>query len=75
MYDGYNVSGSPFQTLHGRQNIDDNNMRYLVTMETVDYFRIQTKSTGRYVRLDEDQHVTSKLNIIDDRSLFKFVEA
>lgn len=75
MYDGYNVQGAPYTSLYGRGNIDDDNMRYIVTMATEDTFRIQTKASGRYVRLDEDKHVTSKLNIIDNRSLFIFVES
>jgi hypothetical protein len=75
MYDGYNVQGAPYTSLHGRDIVDDDNMRYIVTMVTEDTCRIQTKASGRYVRLDEDKYVTSKLNIIDNRSLFILVES
>lgn len=75
MYDGYNALGSSYQSLYGMDDSDDRHMRYFVTMLPEGYCRIQTMATGRYVRLDEDQHVTSMLNKIDDRSLFKLVEA
>ncbi|XP_053398430.1 uncharacterized protein LOC128556775 [Mercenaria mercenaria] len=74
MYDGYGVAGSHAPVLNGNDNTDDDHMRYLVSRDGQDYYRIQTKATGRYVRLDSDQYVTSKHNLIDDRSLFKLVE-
>ena len=75
MYDGFGVVGAFYDTLNGKDNADDNHMRYIVTMVTNVYCTIKTKATGRYVRLDEDQYVTSKQNKLDDRSLFELVEA
>jgi hypothetical protein len=73
MYDGYNVSGARGIYLNGDDQTDDDHMRYYVTMETQDFYRIQTKATNRYVRLDSDNYVSSRENIADDRSLFKLV--
>ena len=74
MYDGYEVPGAQGIYLNGDDQTDDDHMRYIVTMETQDYYRIQTKATNRYVRLDEDKYVSSRYNIADDRSLFMLVE-
>ncbi|XP_060555586.1 uncharacterized protein LOC132716346 [Ruditapes philippinarum] len=49
-------------------------MRYYITMETPKSYRIKTKATNRYVRLDAIGYVSSRLNRADARSLFKFEE-
>ncbi|XP_060552359.1 uncharacterized protein LOC132713701 [Ruditapes philippinarum] len=76
MYDGSNSADVSLQPLSGVSNIDDDHGRFVITRETLDYYRIQTKSTGRFVRVDEgiEQYVTTLSNIQDDRSLFKFIE-
>jgi hypothetical protein len=74
MYDGYGVHGARGVYLNGDDQTDDDHMRYSVTMETNGYYRIKTKATNRYVRLDHDKYVSSRFNIADDRSLFKLVE-
>jgi uncharacterized protein with PIN domain len=76
MYDGSNSADVSLQPLSGVDSLDDDHGRFVITRETQDYYRIQTKSTGRYVRADEgpEQYVTTLLNIKDDRSLFKFIE-
>ncbi|XP_060552360.1 uncharacterized protein LOC132713702 [Ruditapes philippinarum] len=74
MYDGFNVPGAKGIYLNGDDQIDDDHMRYFVTMETPEYYRIKTKATNRYVRLDTDKYVSSINNVADDRSLFKLVE-
>lgn len=75
MYDGYGVTNSTTEDLFGSEdNPDDDHMRFIFTKETEDHYRIQTKATGRYVRLDEDKYVSSQSNTTDDRSLFEFVD-
>ncbi|XP_053408347.1 uncharacterized protein LOC128559797 [Mercenaria mercenaria] len=73
MYDGYGVPNAHGQVLNGNDQTEDYHMRYIVSRDGSNY-RIQTKATNRYVRLDPDQYVSSKHNIIDDRSLFELME-
>jgi hypothetical protein len=73
MYDGYGVPGARGVYLNGDDRTDDDHMRYYVTMETQGFYRIKTKATNRYVRLDKDKYVSSRYNLRDDRSLFKLV--
>jgi hypothetical protein len=74
IYDGYNVSGARGVYLNGNDQTDDDHMRYYITMETPKSYRIKTKATNRYVRLDAIGYVSSRLNRADARSLFKFEE-
>ncbi|XP_053398429.1 uncharacterized protein LOC128556774 [Mercenaria mercenaria] len=74
IYDGYGVVDAHAPVLNGNDNTDDAHMRYVVSSDGKGCYRIQTKATGRYVRLDADQYVSSKLNLIDDRSLFELVD-
>ncbi|XP_060587781.1 uncharacterized protein LOC132743264 isoform X1 [Ruditapes philippinarum] len=73
MYDGYGVPGARGVYLNGDDRTDDDHMRYYITMETQGFYRIKTKATNRYVRLDKDKYVSSRYNLRDDRSLFKLV--
>ena len=74
LYDGYGVFGAQ-DCLNGNDQTDDDHMRFVITREAQGYYRIQTKATNRYIRLDEDQYVSSRINAADDLSLFQFVEA
>jgi hypothetical protein len=74
IYDGYDVPGARGIYLNGDDQTDDDHMRYFVTMEIPGYYRIKTKATNRYVRLDPDNYVSSIYNMADNRSLFKLVE-
>ncbi|XP_060574396.1 uncharacterized protein LOC132732069 [Ruditapes philippinarum] len=71
LFDGFGVSGAHSRCLNGKQNPDDNRMRFRVTMETQNLCRIRTKATGRFLRMDEDLHVSSIKNISDCNSLFR----
>jgi hypothetical protein len=55
MHDGYGVPGARGVYLNGDDQTDDDHMRYYVTMETQGYYRIKTKATNRYVRLDSEK--------------------
>lgn len=67
IFDGFDVQGARSVYLNGMDTTDDNHMRY---KETDDKYRIRTKATGRYVRMDPDLRVSSRFNVKDDNSLF-----
>lgn len=74
LFDGYGVPGSNYFTLNGKDHQDDDHARFLVTMVMEGRYRIQTKATQRFLRLDENLMVSSLKNSDDERALFKFTE-
>lgn len=75
MYIGDGEGEIPCECLNGRANMDDEHKRFLINMETTGNYRIVSKATKRYVRVDEDLYVTSKHNKTDNFSLYTFIPA